>query len=106
MLHLKEHGQQVKASDFLPLLHSGETLQLSSGVQHKKGLNLIDRVQSRITELIKGLSLPSICRQAEEIWTVQPGEEKVAWKPHRNLPVPERGLQGSQRGSHLQELWC
>lgn len=28
-----------------------------------------------------------LCRQAEKVGAVQPGKEKVLWKPHRNSPV-------------------
>lgn len=43
-------------------------------------------------------------REAENVGAVQPGEEKVLWRPHNNLPVFEVSLQGRQRGALCQEL--
>lgn len=42
--------------------------------------------------------------QAEKVGAVLPGEGSVVWRPHSNLPVPERGLQGSLRGKLHREL--
>lgn len=41
--------------------------------------------------------------QAEKVGAVQPGEEKLAWRPHSKLPASEGGLQGSWREIHCQE---
>lgn len=40
--------------------------------------------------------------QAEEVEAVPPGEERIVWSPHSNLPVSEGCPQGSLRGN--QEL--
>lgn len=52
----------------------------------------------------KSAGAPSIKKQAEKVGTVPPGEEKVVWKPHSNLPISEGGLQRCQRGTLHQEL--
>ncbi|XP_005037989.2 PREDICTED: 28S ribosomal protein S31, mitochondrial [Ficedula albicollis] len=41
--------------------------------------------------------------QAGKVGAVQPGEEKLAWRPHSNLPVSEGGLQRSWRETLCQK---
>lgn len=65
---------------------------------------LLERVQRGATELVRGTAAPPLWRQADKCGTVQPREEKVAWRPHSSLPVPEGDVQGGWRGTLHQEL--
>jgi len=59
-LHQEKRGQQVEGGDSAPLLRSSETplgvycIQLCRP-QHKKGMELLERVQSRTPKMTRGL---------------------------------------------------
>ncbi|KAJ7401743.1 hypothetical protein BTVI_93023 [Pitangus sulphuratus] len=53
----------------------------------------------------KRTGTPPPQRQVEKVGVVQPGEDKVVWRPHRNLLVSEADLLGSQRGTLHRELY-
>ncbi|KAK4812679.1 hypothetical protein QYF61_012189 [Mycteria americana] len=57
--------------------------------QHKKDMELVERVQRRATKMILGLESLSYEGRLR-VGVVQPGEEKAAGRPHSSLP----GLQG------------
>ncbi|KAK4827726.1 LOW QUALITY PROTEIN: hypothetical protein QYF61_021026 [Mycteria americana] len=58
-LHQKRCGQQVEGGDSAPLLCSGDTspavLHPAWSPQHKKDMELLERVQRRATEIIRGM---------------------------------------------------
>lgn len=39
---------------------------------------------------------------AEEVGAVQPGEEKVAWKPYRNIPFSEGSYREAREGYFIR----
>ena len=65
------------------------------GPHHKKDTELLERVQRRVTKMIRGLE-PSEDR-LRELW-LQPREEKAPEGPNSSLPVPKGGLQESWGG--------
>lgn len=63
------------------------------GARQEKGCEVDKRTKATLPQ-----------RQDEKVGAVHLGKEKVVWRSHGNLPVPESGLQGSQRGTFCQEL--
>jgi len=68
--------------------HPESRVQLWSP-QHRKDMELLERVQRRTTKMIRGLEHVSYEEQAERVGAVQPGGEKTAGRPYHSLPVPE-----------------
>lgn len=52
----------------------------------------------------KRTGAPSLCRQAERVKASQRKDEKVAWRPHKNIPVSEGGSTGKLKRDSLLEL--
>ena len=71
--------------------------------QHKKDLDLLERVQRRATNGQRD-EAPLLWGQAERVGAVQPGEEKASGRPYRNLSVLKGDLQESCRGSFYKGL--
>ncbi|GAB0181462.1 hypothetical protein GRJ2_000611500 [Grus japonensis] len=67
------------------------------GPQHKKDMDLLERVQRRATKMMRGLEHLS-CEDRLRVGVVQPGEEKAPGRSNRVFPVHEGGLQESWRG--------
>lgn len=70
----------------------------------KEGHGSVGLSPDEATRLTRGLKHLPYESTAENTGAVQPGEAKVAWRPHSNLPASEEGLQGSQKWSLHQEL--
>jgi len=64
--------------------------------EHRKDMDLLEWVQRRVTESIRG--------KAVRVAGVEPGEDKALGRPHFNLPVPEGGLQERWRGTSYKGL--
>ncbi|GAB0192318.1 hypothetical protein GRJ2_001697100 [Grus japonensis] len=58
------------------------------GPQHKKDMDLLEQVQRRATEMIRGLEHLSY-EGSQRVGVVQPGEEKASGRPYSSLPAPE-----------------
>ncbi|PKU48593.1 hypothetical protein llap_1129 [Limosa lapponica baueri] len=71
--------------------------------KHKKGMDLLEQVQRRATEMIRGLEHLSY-EDRLRAGDFKLGEEKAMGKHSNNLPVPEGGLQGRWRGTLHQGL--
>ncbi|PKU34168.1 hypothetical protein llap_15528 [Limosa lapponica baueri] len=71
--------------------------------QHRKDMDLLERVQWRATEMIRGLEHLSY-EDRLRAGVVQPGEEKAPGRPHSSLPISEGSLQESRRGTLCQEV--
>ncbi|KAK4826539.1 hypothetical protein QYF61_010059 [Mycteria americana] len=74
------------------------------GPQHKKDMDLLERVQRRAMKMIRELEHLSYEDRLERVGVVQPGEEKALGTPCCSLPVPEGGLQESWRGTFYKGM--
>jgi len=84
-------------------LYSGETppgllcSALEPSAQERHGPAGVSPEEDHKNDLRAGT--PFLRGQAERAGAVQPGEEKAVGRPYCSLPVPDRGLQESWRGT-------
>ena len=67
-------------------------------------MNLLEWVQSRVHKVIRGLEHLSCEDRLRKAGVVQPGEGKALGRPCSSLPVPNRGLQESWRGTFYKGM--
>ncbi|PKU44317.1 rna-directed dna polymerase from mobile element jockey-like [Limosa lapponica baueri] len=68
--------------------------------QHRKDMDLSERVQRRATKMMEH---PSYKDRLRELG-FQPGEEKAPGRPHSSLPISEGSIPERQRGTLCQEV--
>lgn len=77
--------EQREGGDRVPLLSMERCVQFRAP-QRKKDMELLERVQRRVTKIIKGLEHP-LRKKAEPAGHVQPQEETTERVPHQSLSV-------------------
>ncbi|KAK4827903.1 hypothetical protein QYF61_022326 [Mycteria americana] len=93
--HIKRSVASRSGYGILPLCsalvrpHLQFCIQLWSP-QHRKDMDLLERVQRRATKMIRGLEHLSY-EKAERVGVVQPGEEKPLGRPYCSLSVLKGG---------------
>jgi len=60
--------------------------------QHRKDVDLLERVQRRATKMVRGLEHHSYEERLRELGLFQPGEEKAPGRPYCGLSVLKGGL--------------
>ncbi|PKU36006.1 hypothetical protein llap_13688 [Limosa lapponica baueri] len=90
-------GQQVGGGDSAPLLLSGET---PPGVwhpalesQHRKDMDLLERVQRRATKMIRRLEHLCYKDRLRELWLFSLEKRRLYQDFISSLPIPKGGLQ-------------
>jgi len=88
----------------LPLCSTLVRSNLESSIQlwspqPRKDMDLLEQVQRRATNMIRGLGHLSCEERLRELGLFSLEEEKAPGRPYCSLPVPEGGLQESWRGT-------
>jgi len=71
--------------------HLESCIQLWSP-QHRKDMDLLERVQRRATKIIRGLEHLSLWGKAKPVGAVHPGEEKAVGRPSCSISALKGGL--------------